>query len=117
MQAVKEFPIPANPKEIKTYLGLPGYYRKCIPDFAKMTKPMTQCLNNGNKININDAKHVQSFQYSKNLLINEPILQYPDLAKQFIVTTYASNFALCAILSQNIDGKDMLIAYSSCTLN
>ena len=117
IQAVKEFPIPKTPKEIKTYLGLLGYYRKFIPDFAKLTKPMTKCLKKGNKVDIKNVEYQDSFEKSKNLLINAPILQYPDFTKQFIITTDASNFALGAVLSQNIDGKDMPIAYASRTLN
>lgn len=117
IQAVQEFPIPKTPKEIKTYLGLLGYYRKFIPNFAKLTKPMTHCLKKGNKININDPTYRESFERSRNTLINAPILQYPDFSKQFILTTDASNYALGAVLSQNIDGKDMPIAYASRTLN
>ena len=44
IKAVKDYPIPKNTKEIKAYLGLLGYYRKFIYNFAKLTKPMTKCL-------------------------------------------------------------------------
>lgn len=117
IEAVKNFPIPKTQKEIKQFLGLLGYYRKFIPNFAKLTKPMTTCLKKGRVINIENKEYRQSFEDSKILLINAPILQYPDFEKQFIVTTDASNFAIGAILSQNINGKDMPIAYASRTLN
>jgi Reverse transcriptase (RNA-dependent DNA polymerase)./Integrase core domain. len=115
--AVKIYPIPKTTKEIKAYLGLLGYYRKFIPNFAKLTKPLTNCLKKGNKIDINDENYKQSFEESKTLLINAPILQYPDFEKTFTLTTDASNYALGAVLSQNIDGKDLPIAYASRTLN
>lgn len=42
--ALKKFPLPKTQKEIKSFLGLVGYYRKFIKDFAKLTKPLTLCL-------------------------------------------------------------------------
>lgn len=117
IKAVKEYPIPKTQKEIKTYLGLLGYYRKFIPNFAKLTKPMTSCLKKGNKVDINHSDYRTSFEHSKELLINAPILQYPDFNKQFTLTTDASNYAIGAVLSQNYEGKDLPIAYASRTLN
>ena len=54
---------------------------------------------------------------SKILLINSPILQYPNFNEIFTLTTDSSNYALGAVLSQNKDGKDLPIAYASRTLN
>ena len=117
IDAVKNYPVPKTTKEIKTYLGLLGYYRKFIPNFAKLTKPLTNCLKKGSKIEINNVKYRESFEESKKLLINSPILQYPDFDKTFTLTTDASNYALGAVLSQSVDGKDLPIAYASRTLN
>jgi hypothetical protein len=52
-----------------------------------------------------------------NLLGTQPILQYPDFTKEFILTTYASNDGLGAVLSQWHVGRDLLIAYASRSLN
>ena len=117
INAVKSFPIPKTPKEIKQFLGLIGYYRKFIPNFAKITKPLTQCLKKDNKIDIEDSNYRKSFECAKNLLINTPILQYPDYEKTFTITTDASNFAIGAVLSQNFENKELPIAYASRTLN
>ena len=117
INVVKNYTIPKTTKEIKAYLGLLDYYRKFISNFAKLTKPMTRCLNKGSKINIQDKDYIDSFNGSKTLLINAPILQYPDFNETFMVTTDASNYALRAILSQNKDDKDLPIAYASRTLN
>jgi len=80
-------------------------------------KPFTNCLRKGNKINIEDKSYRKSFEDSKTLLINSPILQYPNFNETFILTADASNFALGAVLSQNVDGKDLPITYASRTLN
>lgn len=94
-----------------------SYYGKFIPNFAKLTKAITNYLKKGQVVKTDNEEYEQSFYYCKNLLINSPILQYPDFEKQCIVTTDASNFAIGAVLSQNIDGKDMPISYASRVLN
>lgn len=44
-KVIENFPIPKNPKDIKSFLGLVGYYRRFIPNFAKLSKPLTKLLN------------------------------------------------------------------------
>lgn len=83
ISAIQNYPLPKTPTEIKRFLGLLGYYRKFIPDFAKVTKPMTQCLKKGLKITL-DQNYIQCFEKCKTLLMNDPILKYPDFTKEFI---------------------------------
>lgn len=116
IRAVKDFPIPTTPKEIKSFLGLTGYYRKFIKDFAKISKPMTNCLKKDSKV-IHTKEFVKAFNHLKNLLINSPVLQYPDFNKPFVLTTDASNFAVGAVLSQGNPPNDRPISYISRTLN
>lgn len=116
IMAIKKFPIPKTVKEIKSFLGLVGYYRKFIKNFAKLTKPMTSCLKKDRKI-IHNAEFINSFETCKNVLINDPILQHPDFTKPFLLTTDASNYAIGAVLSQGPVGTDLPIAYASRTLN
>lgn len=116
ISAIKKYPIPKTPKEIKQFLGLLGYYRKFIPDFARITKPMTQCLKKGKKITF-DAEYTNCFEKCKLLLTNDPILQYPDFSKEFNLTTDASNVAIGAVLSQGPIGSDKPVCYASRTLN
>lgn len=99
-KAVESYPIPKTPKEIKQFLGLVGYYRKFIPDFARTTKPLTQCLKKGYKITL-DSNYITAFEKCKKLLTNDPILKYPDFKRDFLLTTDASNVAIGAVLSQD----------------
>lgn len=115
--AIKNFPIPKTRKELKGYLGLIGYYRRFIENFAKITKPLTSRLKKDTKIDYNNEEYIKCFNLCKTLLINEPILKYPDFSEPFIVTTDASNYALGAVLSQNFNGVEHPIGYSSRTLN
>jgi transposase InsO family protein len=116
ISVINNYPIPKSPKEIKQFLGLLGYYRKFIPDFAKITKPLTKCLKKGQKITF-EPEYINSFETCKTLLTNDPILQYPDFSKEFLLTTDASNFAIGAVLSQGPVGSDKPVCYASRTLN
>ncbi|CAK1589449.1 unnamed protein product [Parnassius mnemosyne] len=96
IQAVVDFPIARTATDIKRFLGLVGYYRKLIKDFAKVTQPLTDCLKKRNKIEITE-KYVAAFERCKELLVNAPILQFPDFSKPFVLTIDASNYALGAV--------------------
>lgn len=117
IEAIMRYPIPKTTKEIKQFLGLLGYYRKFIPNFADLTKPFTNCLKRTGVINIYDPNYKQCFDTCRKILTNAPILQYPDFSKEFNLTTDASSVALGAVLSQNHGGKDLPVAYASRTLN
>ena len=117
IDAILKYPIPKTTKEIKAFLGLLGYYRRFIKDFAKVTKPFTRCLKKGSKIEPTDPEYVECFESCKKLLTNDPILQYPDFDKPFHLTTDASNVAIGAVLSQPSKNGDLPVAYASRTLN
>lgn len=116
VQAVLNFPMPRTTTEIKSFLGLVGYYRKFIKDFAKVTQPLTSCLKKRNKIEITQ-EYINAFERCKELLTNAPLLQFPDFSRPFVITTDASNFALGAVLSQGPIGSDKPVAFASRTLN
>lgn len=113
IEAVTKYPIPKTQKEIKSFLGLIGFYRKFIPDCAKIVSPITKCLKKGSKINIHDPEYIQAFNQCKELICNAPVLAYPDFEKKFTLTTDASGVSIASVLSQS--GHP--IAYYSRTLN
>lgn len=117
LKAITDFPIPKTQREIKSFLGLIGYYRKFIPNFAKLTKPLTLCLRKDAKINIDDLNYIEAFETCKRNLMNDPILSYPDFDKPFILTTDASGYAIGSVLSQGNSPNDLPIAFASRTLN
>ncbi|CAK1590747.1 unnamed protein product [Parnassius mnemosyne] len=116
IRAVHEFPIPKSCKDIKAFLGLTGYYRQFIPNFSKLTKPLTSLLKKDTAFIWGETQQ-QSFNEYKHLLTNPLISQYPNFTKEFILTTDASINALGALISQGEIGKDLPIAYASRTLN
>lgn len=115
VEAVDNFPRPKGRKNIKQFLGLAGYYRRFIPNFATIAKPLTLLLKKDVPFTWSGAAE-QAFERLKNILCTKPLLQYPDFSKPFIITTDASNFAIGAILGQGEIGKDLPIAYASRTM-
>ena len=113
IKAIQNYPIPKTTKEIKSFLGLIGYYRRFICNYAKIVFPLTKCLKKDAKIDYKDEEFVSAFQTCKELLVNSPILAYPDFTKPFKLTTDASNVAVGSVLSQN----NKPVAFYSRTLN
>lgn len=107
---IRDYETPTTLKQLRSFLGLAGYYRKFIKDFAKITKPLTIHLksenglvkaNMSNKIKINlDEPAINAFMKIKSLLQEKVELYQPDFKKPFDLTTDASNFAIGAVLSQ-----------------
>ena len=115
IEAVKNFPVPKRRKNIKQFVGLVGYYRRFIPDFARIAKPLNSLLKEGVPFQWTDSQQI-AFETLRDIICSEPLLQYPDFTKPFVVTTDASNYALGAVLSQGEIGQDLPIAYASRTL-
>lgn len=82
---------------------------------AKIAKPLTLLLKKKLPFTWTDETQ-KAFETLRDIICSEPLLQYPDFSKPFLVTTDASNYALGAVLSQGIVGKDLPIAYASRTL-
>ena len=104
LESVKNMPAPTTPKEIKQFLGLVGYYRKFIPRFADIAKPMT----NLTKQDVSFEWTLQcqaSFEMLKDALITSPILKYPDPNKPYTLFTDASKYAWACILTQEHEHK------------
>uniref|UniRef100_A0AAG5DT40 RNA-directed DNA polymerase n=1 Tax=Anopheles atroparvus TaxID=41427 RepID=A0AAG5DT40_ANOAO len=114
---ILDWRLPTTQKEIKQFLGLTGYYRRFIRDYAKLTKPLSKCLKKDATVNFNQEEYRTSFEELKKIISSDQILIYPDFKLPFILTTDASNYALGAVLSQMQDGKERPIAFGSRTLN
>ena len=73
LEAVKNFPIRKNPKNIKQFLGLAGYYRRFIDGFSKIATPLNQLLKKDVKFNWSE-KQQEAFELLKEKLCEEPLL-------------------------------------------
>ncbi|GKA20387.1 reverse transcriptase domain-containing protein [Tanacetum coccineum] len=108
IEAVKNWKAPTTPSEIRSFLGLAGYYRRFIANFSKIAKPLTS-LTQKNKKYEWGVEQEEAFQTLKNNLCDAPILSLPDGVEDFIVYCDASNQGLGCVLMQR--GK--VIAYAS----
>jgi hypothetical protein len=114
--AIMGFPTPNSQKDIKSFLGLAGYYRRFIDNFSAIARPLTELLKKDKEWEWNEKKQA-SFDIVKSKLTNAPLLQYPNFNEPFIVTSDASGYAIGAILRQGKLNSDKPIAYASRTLN
>lgn len=117
VEAVENWPLPKTPKELKSFLGTISYYRRFIPGFAQIAKPMTSMLRGKNKLIVSTPEYEEAFAKLKEIMSSKLLLIYPDFDKPFILTTDASNYAIGAVLTQLVDGHERPIAYLSRTLS
>ncbi|GJX77223.1 putative nucleotidyltransferase, ribonuclease H [Tanacetum coccineum] len=108
IEAVKNWKTPTTPSEIRSFLGLAGYYRRFIANFSKIAKPLTS-LTQKNQKYVWGVEQEEAFQTLKNNLCDAPILTLPDGVEDFVVYCDASNQGLGCVLMQR--GK--VIAYAS----
>jgi hypothetical protein len=94
--------------QIRSFLGLAGYYQRFIPDFSKIAKPMTELLKKEIRFYWND-KCEEAFHTLRKLLTTAPVLAQPDNSKPFDVYCDASGTRLGCVLMQN----NRVIAYAS----
>jgi transposase InsO family protein len=112
VEAIRKIRTPQTVKEVRAFLGAVGYYRKFIPEFARITEPLTALTRKGRRFDMN-AEAVNSLERCKKAISDAPVLAFPDLSKPFIVTTDASQVALGAVLSQDAEGGDKPVAFAS----
>ena len=99
---------PTNASEIRSFLGLAGYYRRFIEDFSKLAKPMTALLEKSAKFIWSD-KCQENIEELKKRLTTAPVLTLPDLSKTFSIYCDASRLVLGCVLMQ--EGR--VVAYAS----
>ena len=108
VEAVTEWKAPTSVGEIRSFLGLAGYYRRFIENFSKIAKPMTELLKKDTKFKWTEDCEA-SFQELKKRLVTAPVLILPDIHKDYHVYCDASRQGLGGVLMQ--EGK--VVAYTS----
>ena len=108
VEAVSCWPRPTTISEVRSFLGLAGYYRKFVDGFSKIASPLTNLTRKNVKFQWTDLCE-RSFMELKQKLISAPILAIPTNSGRFVVYSDASKCGLGCVLMQN--GK--VIAYAS----
>ena len=115
IDAVKSFAVPRTKTDVRAFLGLTGYYRRFIPDYATIALPLTDLTRKAapNLINWNDQCN-EAFTKLKELLCSSPVLQSPNFTMLFTLQTDASDRGVGAVLSQKDEsGLDHPVSYYS----
>jgi hypothetical protein len=108
VKEVWEWKPPTSVSEVRSFLGLAGYYRRFISNFSKIAKPITELLKKGNKYVWSEACD-EALKHPKKLLTTSPVLAQLDTTKLFDVYCDASGTSLGSVLM--LEGR--VISYSS----
>ena len=105
LESIRKMPAPRNAKEVKQFLGLIGYYRKFVPRFADISRPLT-CLTRHDTTFTWTEKCEKSFNNLRILLMQDPILKYPDPEQPYVLFTDASKIGWSGVLTQHYAERD-----------
>ena len=115
LEAVNNYPKPVSKKDVGTFLGLTGYYRRFVPHFATIAEPLTELTKGKNPDQVKWSEQSgEAFRKLKELLLTPPILKVAEPNKQYVLQTDASEQGLGAVLGQiGEDSEEHPVAFAS----
>ena len=102
LKSIQNMPKPKTPKEVKQFLSLIGYYRKFVPRFSNIARSLTNLTRHDTEF-IWTEKCDKAFKHLKELLMQHPILRYPDPGRGYTTFTDASSIGWAAVLTQEFE--------------
>ena len=115
VQCIQSFPTPKNQKEVKAYLGLAGFYRRFIANFAEIAYPLHLTLQTEQNF-VWTQDQQDAFDHLKHALAQDVILKFPRFDQPFQLVTDASQHAIGAVLSQEHNGIQQPVTFYSWSL-
>jgi hypothetical protein len=97
IKAIMDWPTPRNVPEVRSFMGLDGYYRRFLKVFSNIGNPITSLQRKGKKF-IWSLECEDNFQQLKNLLTNAHVLKIEDQEKDFLVCIDACNGGFSGVL-------------------
>ncbi|KAM1569366.1 hypothetical protein ACFX10_034490 [Malus domestica] len=113
---VRYLPSPTSVREVRSFLGHAGFYRRFIKDFSKISNPLCRLLQKDVAFDFNEECE-KAFNHLKDVLTSAHIIVPPDLSLPFELMCDASDYALGAVLGQRKEKRPHVIYYASRTLN
>ncbi|CAN6695149.1 unnamed protein product [Malus baccata var. baccata] len=113
---VRYLPSPTSVREVRSFLGHAGFYRRFIKDFSKISNPLCRLLQKDVAFDFNKECE-KAFNHLKEMLTSAPIIVPPDWSLPFELMCDASDYALGAVLGQRKEKRPHVIYYASRTLN
>ncbi|CAN6459249.1 unnamed protein product [Victoria cruziana] len=115
IKTIAKLASPSCVREVRSFLGHAGFYRRFIKDFSKISRPLCDLL--AKDIAFVFSEECEwSFLKLKKALSSAPILRVPDWTLPFKIMCDASNYAIAVILGQRVEKKPIVIYYASKTL-
>ena len=112
VEAIRKWERPSNVSELRSFLGLCSYYRRFVPDFATIARPLIKMTEKNVQFAWTEEQE-ESWRALKEKLVSPPVLMYPDPEVPFVLDTDASDFGIGAVLSQVQGGDERVVAYGS----
>ena len=116
IETIQNWPVPHCIRDVRAFFGLASYYRKFVRDFALIAEPLTRLTRKQTRFEWSDEAQ-EAFEKLKKALAEATSLAFPYPNRPCILDTDASDVAIGAVLSQNIDGVERPIAFYSRILN
>ncbi|CAM9000225.1 unnamed protein product [Rhodiola kirilowii] len=116
VDVIMTLPYPSTVRDIKSFLGKAGFYRRFIKDFSKKALPLFNLQQKDVPFEFTEACK-EAFDELKKSLTSTPIIRAPDWSKGFEIMCDASDYAVGAVLGQRDEKKPVVIYYASRTLD
>lgn len=113
---IVEYPPPKNIKQLRRFIGMASWYRRFIPQCATRLEPLTRLLRKSFSWEWGDEQK-SAFESVKSCITSPPTLSYPNFELSFTLQTDASSVGLGAILTQELEGVEHVIAFASRALS
>lgn len=111
--AIRDFPAPRTTKQVRRFLGLTGWYRRFIKNFAELSAPLSDTLKKTTKFTFTPEAN-DAFERLKKALTEAPLLTHPDFNKHFYLQCDASSTGVGSVLFQkDSEGHEKPLAYMS----
>lgn len=112
IEAVKQFPQPTDIHKVRQFLGLTGYFRKFIHQYAMKSRPLSILLHKNYPWEWGESQ-INAFNILKNYLVSKPILTIFDKTLKTVLYTDASRIGLAGVLVQVHNNREHPVAYFS----
>ena len=116
IELIANLPTPKTIKDVRSFLGHAGFYRRFIKDFSFISRPICNLLTNDTPFELTQACQ-ETFDKLKGMLTTAPIMQPPNWTLPFEIMCDASDYTIGVVLGQRNDKKSHVFYYASKTLN
>jgi transposase InsO family protein len=106
VKSIVSFGHPSSVKELRSFLGMSNYYRKFLPGYSEVSRPLTDLTKKRNEFIWNDSAEM-AFRKIKEMIASDLMLRHPVIDKPFIIQTDASDYAVAGVLLQKDVNEDL----------